>query len=104
MTAPTTAEIMQRFNEVFQRHDPTALAELVAPDCVIENTHPAPDGGRLEGAAGRRGWCRYASAMAFATGQAASERPSAIAVHHDRYVSRQPRRLQRKLGKFTKWK
>jgi len=56
MTAPTppettppataTAEIMRRFNEVFQRHDPAALEGLVAPDCVIENTHPAPDGGR----------------------------------------------------------
>ena len=56
MTAPstakiTTAEIMHRFNAVFQRHDPTALEELVAADCVIENIRPAPDGGRLEGAA-----------------------------------------------------
>jgi ketosteroid isomerase-like protein len=56
MTAPTTAEIttaeiMHRFNEVFQRHDPAALEELVAADCVIENIRPAPDGGRLEGAA-----------------------------------------------------
>jgi ketosteroid isomerase-like protein len=45
-----TAEIMRRFNEVFQRHDPSALEALVADDCVIENTHPAPDGARLEGA------------------------------------------------------
>jgi len=44
-----TAEIMDRFNEVFQRHDPAALAELVAPDCVIENTTPAPNGGRRVG-------------------------------------------------------
>lgn len=41
-----TAEIMRRYNEVFQRHDPSALAELVAEDCVIENTVPAPDGAR----------------------------------------------------------
>ena len=30
-----TAEIMRRFNDVFQRHDPSALDELVADDCVI---------------------------------------------------------------------
>ncbi|WP_292247203.1 nuclear transport factor 2 family protein, partial [Mesorhizobium sp.] len=41
-----TAEIMRRFNDVFQRHDPSALAELVGEDCVIENTVPAPEGAR----------------------------------------------------------
>ncbi|ESY37723.1 hypothetical protein X748_06915 [Mesorhizobium sp. LNJC386A00] len=44
-----TAEIMRRFNDVFQLHDPSALAELVAQDCVIENTVPAPDGARHAG-------------------------------------------------------
>lgn len=46
-----TAEIMRRYNDVFQRHDPSALAELVAEDCVIENTVPAPDGARFAGQA-----------------------------------------------------
>jgi ketosteroid isomerase-like protein len=45
----TTAAIMQRFNDVFQRHDPSGLAALVADDCVIENTVPAPDGARYVG-------------------------------------------------------
>lgn len=44
-----TADVMRRFNNVFQRHDPSALPELVAPDCVIENTTPAPDGARQVG-------------------------------------------------------
>jgi ketosteroid isomerase-like protein len=44
-----TAELMRRFNDVFQHHDPSGLAELIAPDCVIENTQPAPDGARLVG-------------------------------------------------------
>ena len=44
-----TAEIMRRFNDVFQLHDPSALAELVAEDCIIENTVPAPDGARHAG-------------------------------------------------------
>jgi ketosteroid isomerase-like protein len=48
-TDTQTAEIIHRFNEVFQRHDPAALAELVAQDCVIENTQPAPNGERRVG-------------------------------------------------------
>jgi len=46
-----TATILQRFNEVFLSHDPAALQELVADDCIIENTQPAPDGSRHEGRA-----------------------------------------------------
>jgi len=45
----TTDEVMRRFNDVFQLHDPTALNELVAEDCVIENTQPAPNGSRHVG-------------------------------------------------------
>lgn len=44
-----TAEIMRRFNDVFQNHDPSALPGLVAEDCVIENTMPAPNGARHAG-------------------------------------------------------
>ncbi|WP_206185481.1 nuclear transport factor 2 family protein [Sphingosinicella sp. CPCC 101087] len=46
-----TAEILTRFNQLFLSHDPTALQDLVADDCVIENTQPAPDGSRHEGKA-----------------------------------------------------
>jgi hypothetical protein len=44
-----TAAILERFNEVFLTHEPAALQDLVAADCVIENTGPAPDGSRHEG-------------------------------------------------------
>lgn len=44
-----TAEILKQFDRVFISHDPAALAGLVANDCVIENTHPAPDGSRHVG-------------------------------------------------------
>jgi ketosteroid isomerase-like protein len=44
-------ELMQRFNDAFIRHEPDALAELVAEDCVIENTQPAPNGSRHVGRA-----------------------------------------------------
>jgi ketosteroid isomerase-like protein len=40
---------MQRFNDAFQRHDPSELGALVAEDCIIENTVPAPDGARHVG-------------------------------------------------------
>lgn len=44
-----TVEILTRFDQIFHSHDPTALQDLVADDCVIENTQPAPDGSRHEG-------------------------------------------------------
>jgi hypothetical protein len=44
-----TAEIMRRFNDGFLNHDPGVFPALVAADCVIENTTPAPDGARHEG-------------------------------------------------------
>ena len=51
MMAATTEAVLRRFNDVFLSHDPAALPELVAADCVIENTVPAPDGARYEGRA-----------------------------------------------------
>ncbi len=45
----STAEVIRRFNDVFQRHEPSALTELVAANCVIENTQPAPNGSRHVG-------------------------------------------------------
>lgn len=48
-TIRQTAALIDRFNEVFQKHDPSTLPELVAEDCVIENTQPAPNGSRYVG-------------------------------------------------------
>jgi ketosteroid isomerase-like protein len=45
-----TLETIQRFNEAFNRHDVDAVMALMTPDCVFENTFPAPDGERFEGA------------------------------------------------------
>jgi ketosteroid isomerase-like protein len=44
-----TAEVVGRFMAAFQRKDPTAIRDLVAPDCVMEAMQPAPDGQRVEG-------------------------------------------------------
>jgi ketosteroid isomerase-like protein len=45
----TTAEVIRRYNDVFQRHDPSVLRELIAEDCIIENSNPAPNGSRHVG-------------------------------------------------------
>jgi ketosteroid isomerase-like protein len=45
----TTCEVIRRFNDAFARHDAALLEELIAPDCIIENSTPAPNGARLEG-------------------------------------------------------
>jgi ketosteroid isomerase-like protein len=45
----TTSEVIRRYNDVFQRHDPSVLRELIAEDCVIENSNPAPNGSRHVG-------------------------------------------------------
>jgi ketosteroid isomerase-like protein len=49
MQSNETAEIIRRFNGMFQRHDPSSLEDLVADECVIENTQPAPNGARQVG-------------------------------------------------------
>ncbi len=49
--AIATKQVIQKFHEAFDRHDPDAMNDLVADECVIENTTPAPEGDRLVGKA-----------------------------------------------------
>jgi ketosteroid isomerase-like protein len=44
-----TTELMDRFNQVFLRHDPAPLAGMIAEDCVIEKINAGPDGDRCVG-------------------------------------------------------
>lgn len=44
-----TQAVIDKFNLAFQRHQPELLPDLVAVDCVLENTVPAPDGDRHVG-------------------------------------------------------
>jgi ketosteroid isomerase-like protein len=44
-----TRRIMERFHGAFESHRPDDLNDLIAEDCVLENTAPAPDGARYEG-------------------------------------------------------
>lgn len=44
-------DVVQRFNDAINRHDPAAVAALLTDDTVFENTAPAPDGTRIAGKA-----------------------------------------------------
>lgn len=49
MNPLTTREVLERFGRAFAEHDPTLLEGLLADDCVLENTGPAPHGARFVG-------------------------------------------------------
>ncbi len=55
-----TADVIDRFNEAFNRHDVDAVMALMTEDVVFENTYPPPDGERHAGQAAVRGfWERF---------------------------------------------
>ena len=59
-TAAATREIIDRFNEAFNRHDVDGVMALMTEDVVFENTFPAPDGTRYDGQeAVRRFWDEF---------------------------------------------
>ena len=41
--------VVLAFSEAFNRHDVTAMVELVTDDCVLEQAAPAPDGANHTG-------------------------------------------------------
>ncbi len=57
MLTVSTIDIINRFNEAFNRHDVPAVMALMTDDCKFDNTYPAPDGELFEGQeAVRRFW------------------------------------------------
>ena len=50
-----TIDTINRFDDVFNRHDVDGIMALMTEDCVFEDVTPAPDGQRLEGQAAVRG-------------------------------------------------
>lgn len=40
----SAVRVVLAFNEAFNRHDVTAMMQLMSNDCIFENTAPAPDG------------------------------------------------------------
>lgn len=49
-----TLVAVERFNAAFNNHNVDSVMEAMTKDCVFENTSPAPDGRRIEGAAEMR--------------------------------------------------
>lgn len=45
----STLEVINQFNEAFNRHDVQAMMALMTEDCIFENTYPAPGGERFSG-------------------------------------------------------
>ena len=45
----STLDVINRFSEAVNRHDLSAVSELLTDDTVFENTSPPPDGTRIEG-------------------------------------------------------
>jgi ketosteroid isomerase-like protein len=76
-----TLDVVERFNDAFNRHDVDAVMALMTTDCVFENTMPPPDGERFKGAAAVRGFwqqffastpgARFEAEEIFATGDRA---------------------------------
>jgi ketosteroid isomerase-like protein len=55
-----TIDVINRFNEAFNRHDVDGIMALMTEDCIFENTAPKPDGNRYVGAKAVRGyWERF---------------------------------------------
>jgi ketosteroid isomerase-like protein len=48
-TTRATTAVVNRFIDAFQKKDTSAIADLVADDCVMEAMQPAPNGERVEG-------------------------------------------------------
>ena len=49
-----TLDVINRFNEAFNRHDVDAVMALMTDDVIFDSTGPAPDGELYEGAAAVR--------------------------------------------------
>ena len=45
----STVEVIEKFDDAFNRHDVQGIMALMTGDCVFENTYPSPDGERFEG-------------------------------------------------------
>src|SRR5689334_21742270 len=64
----STVAVIERINAAFNGHDVVGLMAAMTDDCVFENTGPAPDGERYQGATSVRAfWERFFQANLRAT-------------------------------------
>jgi ketosteroid isomerase-like protein len=59
-TIAATLDVIDRFNEAFNKHDVDAVMALMTDDVIFDNTSPSPDGELYQGqAAVRAFWERF---------------------------------------------
>ena len=59
-TTEQTQDVIDRFNEAFNRHDVDAVMALMTDDVIFDSTGPAPDGEIFKGQGEVRGfWERF---------------------------------------------
>lgn len=83
-TSGESIAVVEKFNAAFNRHNVEEVMALMTEDCIFENTNPAPDGTRLEGAeAVKAYWIRF-----FTNNPDAVFETEDIFAHEDRCVVR----------------
>src|SRR3712207_3097946 len=81
---PAEIDLLNSFNEAFNRHDVEAMMAMMTPDCLFDNTSTAPDGTLFQGQANvRRFWHDF-----FANSPHAHREFEEIFAHGDRAVQR----------------
>src|SRR5260370_23462706 len=79
-----TIEVINQFNDAFNRHDVQEVMALMTEDCIFENTYPPPDGERFDGQeAVRHFWEEF-----FRSSPAAVFHAEETIVHEDRCALR----------------
>lgn len=77
-------DLLNRFNDAFNRHDVDAIMSMMSDDCVFDNTSPAPDGTLFRGQANvRHFWEEF-----FATSAHAHFEVEEMFAHGDRAFQR----------------
>lgn len=80
----TNIEILNHFNAAFNRHDAEGMMAWMAPDCIFDDTFPAPDGQRHTGwETVRQYWISF-----FQTSPGARLDPEEIFACDDRAIQR----------------
>src|SRR5260221_3091434 len=80
----STIEVINQFNDAFNRHDVQAVMALMTEDCIFENTYPPPDGARFEGQeAVRHFWEEF-----FRSSPDAVFQSEEMIAHEDRCITR----------------
>ncbi|MGE5801909.1 MAG: nuclear transport factor 2 family protein [Gemmatimonadota bacterium] len=94
-----TADVIQRFNRAFLERNALLLRPLIAPDCVMEASAPAPEGVRV---VGREACPAFWEAML--NDPTKQFEPEDVLVESDRAVVRWGYRVRQGTGRLRAWR